>query len=160
MRDLKMMFDYNASTGVLRWKVKPPHSRTEVGDIAGQILRNGYRTVGVFGKRYKASRLCWFLHCGKWPRKEIDHINGVRADDRIENLREATRSQNQANASYEHSNTSGYRGVSRTSQGKWIAYISINGRNKCLGTYEKPEIASEAFRFASSIVRGEYSFAR
>lgn len=160
MKTLNEYFDYNATTGELRWKIRPPHGRKAAGELAGSIYRNGYRMVRVGGQRFKVARLCWFLHYGVWPVNEIDHIDGVRDNDRISNLREATRAQNQANASYAHANTTGFRGVSRTQQGRWIACISINCKNKNLGTFDTPEQAHAVFLKAAKERSGEFTFAR
>ena len=107
---------------------------------AGSIKADGYREIGiqVKGRNHKfyEHRLIWFWHHGKWPKDEIDHINGNRADNRIENLREVTHMENQKNQKVYKNSTSGLMGVSWIkSYGKWHAYIQINYKHFNLGWY-------------------------
>jgi hypothetical protein len=92
-------------------------------------------------KIWKVHRLIFVLHHGYLP-KEIDHINGDRADNRIENLRAVTRSENQCNRSALTSNTSGYPGVSwhKKSQA-WVVRVMKNGKSHLLGYFKELELA-------------------
>lgn len=153
------MYSYNPETGSLLWAVRQK-GKGKFGCEAGTVFKTGYRVVRLpDGKRCMAARLCWFMHYGKWPESQIDHINRVKTDNRIANLREATPSQNLANT-FSSRNTSGYRGVSRTAEGRWRAFISINNRNKNLGAFETPEEAYAAYCTAALKQFGEYAFAR
>jgi hypothetical protein len=91
----------------------------------------------IFGLRLPAHRVVWAIHRGVWPDGEIDHINGDRADNRISNLRDVTRSENARNAAKPRTNRSGVVGVNwRTSKGKWRAYISEGDRTTHLGYFD------------------------
>lgn len=95
---------------------------------------------------------------GEWPPDEIDHINGVRDDNRWVNLRIATRGQNLCNARRRSDNTSGYKGVCwDANKGKWLASITINRKNKFLGHYETPEAGHEAYFVAAREHFGEFA---
>lgn len=91
LEEAKDLFEY--SNGVLLWK-KVDHKRNK---RAGTINHSGYLCVGYKGIRYRAHRIIWLLHYGKWPEYQIDHINGNRTDNRIENLREVTNYENNQN---------------------------------------------------------------
>ena len=150
-------FSYNAETGEIRWRKRPFKARICVGDIAGSIYRTGYRMTSIGGRRIKVARLAWFLYYGRWPGGLIDHRNHIRTDDRISNLREATSSQNNGNQSLLKRNTSGFKGVSKTYNGKWAAYIRLPVGNKRIGTFETPELAHEAYRLAAELRFGEFA---
>lgn len=119
----------------------------------------GYKDVYAFGTSFREHRLIWILHYGDIPPEcEIDHINGNRADNRIENLRLATRAQNQANAKLRKDNTSGYKGVSfHKKHGKWSANISVNGKVVWLGVYDTPEEAHGRYLQEAERLRGIYN---
>jgi hypothetical protein len=93
---LRELLDFEPNTGIMRWRVKP-NRNIIVGAIAGNKTHAGYWRIKIDGRTYRRGRLAWFCVTGRWPLPEIDHINRKRDDDRICNLREATRSQNQAN---------------------------------------------------------------
>jgi HNH endonuclease len=126
---------YDPSSGIFTWKVARMHGH-QPGAAAGSPGRDGYCTIMIDGKAYKAHRLAWLLHTGNWPKTQIDHINRVRDDNRIENLREATKSQNQINSGMYRNNKSGYRGVRfHKVRNKWVAEIRRNGRTRHLGLF-------------------------
>lgn len=126
--------------------------RVQEGQRAGSLARDGYRYVRIGKQRYLEHRLAWFMSFGEWP-KELDHINGVKDDNRIANLRPATRSQNMANASRQGNNTSGHKGVSydRVNR-KWMAYMVVGGKMKNLGRFDSINdavaVRSNSFRKA------------
>ena len=121
---LHELFSY--SDGELFWKVSPKAFIT-VGDIAGCVEVRGYKVIKILGRKYKAHRLIFLYHNGYIP-KFIDHIDGNRINNRIENLRVATREQNNQNAKFRKDNTSGIKGVSWNKRTKkWIAQCSVNG---------------------------------
>ena len=91
-----------------------------------------------------------------WPRTDMDHVNGDRADNRWCNLREATQSQNQANTSMRADNISGYKGVCwHKGHRKWTAKIQVSGERRYLGYFDTPERAFIAYMFARADDRGD-----
>ena len=105
----------------------------------------------LFKKPVKLHRLAWLMVNRVWPNGQIDHINGMKADNRIANLRVVNNSQNKQNVTAPVSNTSGYLGVSyHKKSGKWAANIKLNGRSTYLGVYDNPDIASKAYIEAKS----------
>jgi hypothetical protein len=101
---VRKRLEYDPDTGVFIWKPRDVR-RTEdkiwnarfSGEVAGTILNTGYRRIGIDGKYYGAARLAWLYVHGEWPKNEIDHINRVRDDDRLVNLRDVTHTDNQNN---------------------------------------------------------------
>jgi len=153
---LREVLAYNPQSGLLVWKVANSR-RVSVGDIAGSLDNNGYIVIRIDRRIYKAHRLAWFLVMGDWPKVTIDHINGVPADNRWSNLREATYSQNNASRGLTSRNKSGLKGVSwDKGAGRWRAQMSVNGKAMYLGLFDTPEMAQEAYRVAAGIAYGEF----
>lgn len=149
-------FDHN--DGHLYWK-KVDHLNKQylVGQEAGSIHKTGYRHVTWQGKIHKVHRLIFLLEHGYLP-KEIDHINGNRQDNRLENLREVTRSQNQFNKSMCKNNTSGSRGVSWHEKSKaWVVRVCAHGKSKSIGYFKDLELAGLVADEARSIYHGAYA---
>ena len=144
--------------GKLYWKkVAHPNKQYLVGQEAGSIHKTGYRHVTWMGKVHKTHRLIFLLHHGYIP-SEIDHINGDRADNRIDNLRAVTRSQNQYNKGKCRNNTSGHRGVSwHKPTGRWSVRISLNNRSKSMGYYDDLELAAFIAEEARLKYYGQYA---
>lgn len=109
-------------------------------------MKNGYRVIRIDDALYLAHRLAWFYVTGNWPANQIDHINGVRDDNRFSNLREATNLQNAHNRKYNR-NKSGFQGV-RKENSKWLAEIKINYKAVRLGLFNTPEEAHCAYLIA------------
>jgi len=131
---LKQLFDYHPS-GNLVWRVS--NSRVApVGSTPGNINQDGYKRLQADGRQYKAHRLVFLWHHGYMP-PEIDHINCIRCDNRIENLRAADNKTNTKNRLTNKNNTSGIKGVSWHKQHeKWQAYVNCEGRRVRLGYFE------------------------
>lgn len=147
------VLEYDANTGVFRWKVRTS-IRITAGAKAGCLGKDGYGRIGVDGRLYKTSRLAWFFTYGDWPSHPLDHINRNRRDDRLVNLREATAAQNGANMSLRRSNTSGFKGVHLNKHaGRWAAQLS--GRH--IGSFASPEEAAEAYNQAARSRFGEFA---
>lgn len=118
---------------------------TKVGDIAGGPNPDGYQRVKISGKTYLTHRLVWLYETGSWPINELDHINGNKQDNRIENLRDVTRSENLQNLYRPtRGNPSGFLGVS-IRKGMYCARIRTNGVLSYIGTFSTPEQASSAY---------------
>ena len=123
----------------------------KIGDVAGTRCGNGYISVFLEGRRYAAHRLAWFYVNKEWPEFDVDHINRVRTDNRICNLRMASRTENNQNTVETRRNTSGVKGVSRSkTPGKWVARIRVERRDVHLGTYSTIEDAKIAYGKAAS----------
>jgi hypothetical protein len=132
---LKSLLRYDPDTGNLYWIAKGKGKIKK--KPAGTKLHSGYIGVLIEGRRYQAHRLAWALHTGSWPTDQIDHINGVKTDNRISNLREATNAQNGKNLSLSSVNTSGVAGVCFDKEtNKWRAGIKVNHKQICLGRYK------------------------
>lgn len=140
---LKQLLHYEPENGIFTWRIANS-PRVIVGDIAGNVLR-GYRDIGIDGSNYKAHRLAWLYVHGAWPTMRIDHINGVKDDNRISNLRDvsqATNNQNRRAASSR--STSGFLGVTKIKD-FFRAVICVNGKTRQIGNYQTPESAHEAY---------------
>jgi hypothetical protein len=150
---LQQALHYEPETGVFVWKVANALT-TKIGDRAGSINGGGYRQIDVEGKKYKAHRLAWLYVYGYLP-KRLDHKNRDRTDNRIMNLREATRSQNAANSKTQQNNSTGLKGVRRHGN-KWQAVATYNGKRGYFGTYDTPELAHKVYCYAAKLLHGEF----
>lgn len=139
---LKSILHYNPETGSFIWLVKSG-SNNLIGSYAGSITNRRYVSVGINDKRYMAHRLAFLYMTGYWPKDQVDHVNGIRDDNRWINLSEANNSQNQHNKNVNINNLLGIKGVS--SHGKnYRAYFSINNKRYHIGTYKTIEEAKNA----------------
>lgn len=153
---LRNQLDYDSETGIFVWLVKP-YKKTPSGSVAGSTYGQGYRYIGIDGIRYSAHRLAWKMTTGSDPVNNIDHINGDKSDNKIANLREATKSQNQYNQGKHADNTSGHKGVCwDKAHGKWKAQISINGKNKYIGIFTDINDAAAAYAAAAERLHGDF----
>lgn len=149
---LHKLLRYNPETGDLFWRERTPDMFTSNRQAAEHSCAvwnakfahkealtspsNGYRRGIVLGRHHLAHRVAWAMHHGGWPQSAIDHVNGVRCDNRITNLRDVDQSTNMRNAQRMKNNTSGQTGVSwGKANNKWIAYISVSGKRKHLGFF-------------------------
>lgn len=135
-KTLKKYLVYEEKTGQFKWRVRMS-DKVKVGDIAGCVdSREGYRLIRILGTLYRASRLAWLYKYGVVPKLDIDHINHNRSDDRIENLREVSRSVNMRNGTRRSDNKSGTTGVSWSkSKDKWRAVIMVDKKYKHIGYF-------------------------
>jgi len=132
--------------------------RVVVGKEAGGVNELGYRVITVNKRRFLAHRLAWFYVNGVWPDGMIDHVNQDQSDNRIENLRIATKSQNMANDGPRATNTSGYRGVTfDKKRGKWVAMITKDYKVLHLGRFLDREDAARAYDAAAISLFGEFA---
>lgn len=160
---LKQLLHYDPETGVFTWRMRPPGragggGKIVVGARAGGIAGDGYWVIGLGGRRYRAGRLAWFYVHGVWPEGDIDHKNVDHLDDRLDNLRPATRSQNLANKPKSSRNKTGFKGVSLYPKtGKYVSYASFKGRTVYCGYFDTPEEAHAAFVKKSQELHGEFA---
>lgn len=154
--EVKKMLHYDPDSGLFTWLIASArYART--GKRAGCVIGNGYIRIKIRGAEYKAHRLAWLYVYGLFPAMEIDHINGARADNRLANLRLATRSQNAINSGAKPSNTSGFKGCHWNKKDKkWCVQGSSNGKRYSLGRFTTVEAASEAYREFSKKYHGEF----
>ena len=143
---LKTALTYEPSTGHFTWASKSPHAhRIQVGDLAGRTIQNGYIQIGIKGTYFLAHRLAFLYMTGALPDLLVDHINGNPQDNRWNNLRLVTPSQNSQNAALSRRNISGVTGVSWNSGvGKWVASIHANGKFIHLGCFDQLSDAQAA----------------
>ena len=132
LEHLKSILCYNPETGEWIWINPPNHNTRLLGKRAGNCRPDGYRLIRIRGRAYYSSRLAWFYMTGDWPKKEIDHKDRDPSNDRWENLREASSSENKFNRTY-----SNIRGV-YASGNKWWAMV---GRDNYLGMFDTLEEA-------------------
>ncbi len=132
--DLRRCFIYDKATGKIYNRIKRSVN-VNAGDEAGCMNGEGYLVVKFRGSTFSLHRLAYAMYYGEWP-EQIDHVNGDRADNRINNLRSATLQENNKNKKLPRSNTSGHMGVSWSQKAmRWTAYISVKGKNKNLGSF-------------------------
>jgi hypothetical protein len=167
---LRKLLDYDPKTGLLTWKTRDPsvfcsterrsaaHSCRQWNDrFAGtpalaRIDNCGYPRGALLNKRVLAHRIAWAIYYGEEPATFIDHINGNRADNRIANLRLATRLQNMKNQKLNATNKSGVMGVRIfKATGKWHAQIKVGRKNMHLGYFDHFEDAVAARKKAEAL---------
>lgn len=144
-------FAFDMHSGTFRWRRKPASGPVSIGSSAGTIDQQGYVRIKLFGKNHKAHRLAWLYHYGVVPGGEIDHINGDRKDNRIENLRVVDRMKNNQNrrSAQRNNRSSGLLGVTfDKSVMKWKAQISVDRKRMNLGHFDDPETAHLAYVYA------------
>lgn len=148
---------YDPETGIFTHNLS--RGGTFAGTVAGHASkRDGYVRINIDRNLHLAHRMAWFYVNKVWPEDTLDHINGDRKDNRICNLRVATKGQNNFNKPLTKQNTSGYKGVSLNKQsGKWKAQIQVNGKNRYIGQYNDIREAAEAYIFAALDAHGEYA---
>lgn len=155
---LRSVLSYNSETGEFRWL--ETRRRGHIGKAAGCISKqSGYVLIKIDGKLYMAHRLAWLHAHGCWPSNRTDHVNGVRSDNRLSNLREANPSQNGANRRLTERNSLGLKGVSRR-YGKYRATIIKDYKQIFLGSFDSPEDAHRAYVDAAKRLYGEFARAR
>jgi hypothetical protein len=157
---LRSLLSYDPESGDFKW-IEKRFNGADSGQSAGSINRYGYRRICVFGSYYTAHRLAWLLHYGVEPKGSLDHINGVRSDNRIANLREATNSQNGYNMSLSSASKSGVKGVRfycrAGRKDKWSARIMVQGESIFLGLFDTLEEAKSARLCAAEKYHGEFA---
>jgi hypothetical protein len=148
---LRELLFYDLDAGYFMW-LKVTTFRTHPGAIAGTVNANGYVVIGVDGEPFYAHRLAHFYLRGRWPRREIDHRNLDKSDNTWDNIRPATRGENQQNAPLraQPNSRSGKRGVYARGR-RWCAKINVNKRQYHLGTFDTRSQAYAAYVAAKPI---------
>lgn len=153
--DVRAVLDYDPITGVILWRYRSDMRKswnTRYADkTSGSINWQGYRVISLSGRIFYAHRLAWIIKTGSWPESQLDHINGIKFDNRIVNLRLATHSQNNFNVSKRLDNKSGFKGVyfNHETQ-KWRSQIRFDGKRISLGTFTTPQAAHDAYAAAAA----------
>nr|QMP82990.1 MAG: hypothetical protein [Caudoviricetes sp.] len=152
--EIETLFRYE--NGKLFWKERTSNKIKK--DLeAGTLTSNGYRTVHVNGKRIRTHRIIYILHFGYAPYM-IDHINGDKLDNRIENLRPTNHLTNQFNAKISIKNTSGVKGVVWCKdRNKWKVQIQKNKKTHFFGYFDTLEEAEICMRESRKLLHEEFS---
>lgn len=146
------LLHYEPTTGRLSWKVRKAQ-RIHVGDVAGRPNNTGYLQVRIDGVTHCVHRLAWLFVHGELPPYDLDHIDSDRSNNRIANLRLATRSENLENTLLKCTNRSGFKCVHwHKAWGRWLAVIQTKGVKTVLGAFEDPAEASRAYCIAAARV--------
>jgi hypothetical protein len=154
---LHKLFTYDPAVGGLTWLVDR-RGGAKAGDRAGCLETNGYRRCKVKGKSHYEHRLIWLYVHGTLPTNHIDHINGARDDNRLSNLREATKAQNGANQGKHSNNTSGHKGIYRDKPTrKWKVQLNVDTTRIYLGCFTNLEDAIAARSAAERQYHGEFA---
>ena len=159
---VRSILDYDPETGIFVWKdrteLTPCNRARIVGKVAGCVSNRGYIQIKINLVAYQAHRLAWLIVFGKWPDKELDHINTNRVDNRIVNLREAGDDNQAHNQTKRKTNTSGHKGVTWCKKlKKWNAQISVNYKKMNLGYYDNILDAAKAYENAAKELHGKFA---
>jgi len=167
---VRQILRYDASSGKLFWlprdefKIKSSAHRATWNkrfahkEAFTYVHKSGYKVGTLLGAQMKAHRIAWALYYGEWPSEEVDHINMVKTDNKIANLRLATDSQNASNKSLYSNNTSGFKGVHFHKQsGKFRAGIRLNGKQKHLGSFDSAEEGAAAYQRSMKEYHGAFA---
>lgn len=158
-KKLREVLHYDPMTGVWTWLLARGRL-AKAGQQAGNINKvDGRRRIVVDGVAYLAHRLAWFYVKGRWPVREIDHVDTNFQNDRWNNLRLATHAQNQTNSRKYKTNKSGFKGVSwKEQRGAWVVQGQHNKKKFHLGYFDQPELGAIAYeKFA---IANHKAFAR
>ena len=141
---LREILHYDPETGIFTWRVRTSRC-VKIGSECSHRGSIGYVVIQILSTPYSAHRLAWLHVTGSWPIGVIDHINGVRDDNRFCNLRDVSNTENLQNRRRPNKNTSsGFLGVHRVADA-WVAQIGVNGRNTHIGIFKTPELAHAAY---------------
>lgn len=157
---VREFLDCDVSTGKMIWKVRDVKwfaatghggaqgacnrwNAKKAGKVASHLMKSsGYHRVCIFDIQYLAHRVIWFWHYGEWPKNQIDHLDGNRANNAIDNLADKTAAENQRNKKNNSRNKSGFPGVHfNNREEKWRAKINIDRKPVHLGSFDSPEEA-------------------
>lgn len=155
------LFSYDPSEGLLRWRnAAGMGGRYPAGSHAGWKHKEGYWLVRVDRKMYRAARVIWLHVTGEWPLHQIDHKDTDPSNDKWENLRQATGSQNKANCRKYRDKSCDLKGVQAVQKKHSIRYRAIatkDGARQHLGYFDTPELAHAAYLKAAFALHGEFA---
>lgn len=151
------IFEYNE--GWLFWKIEIDSNKINIGDLAGTLTSDGYVSVMYEGVRRQAHLIIWEMHNGPVPDDYfLDHIDRIKSNNKLENLRLATVSENRCNTAISVRNTSGFKGVYfDKKRNKYVAQITVNGRQFNLGRFDDPRDAALCYNTAAEDLHGEFA---
>ena len=155
---LRRMFSYDSVSGLIHWK-RSHKNGVAAGDVAGRVdLSTGYVRLTFRRQTYKAHRVIWALVYAEWPTTDIDHINGDRADNKLENLRLASRTENIRSMKKRKNSACGLKGVTpyKKQSDKFVAQIRVNGKQQNLGVFNSQQRAHDAYCEAATIAFGRF----
>lgn len=152
---VRELFVYDREAGKLYWR---PRKGVAAGREAGTLSRrDGYKRVGIDFRDYLVHRVIWLYETGTLP-DVLDHINMDKTDNRIENLREATKSTNGFNRVRSKRNNSGYKGVCYDKRnGNYLAKICVNYKQINLGRFSNAKDAHEVYAAAAAALHGDFA---
>jgi len=162
-KDLRQLLSYNPDTGELIWLdrdegyfKKPTDAKgwnkKYAGTKAFQTLHYGYLHGHIFKRHYFAHRVAWAIHYGYWPTGQIDHVNGLRSDNRIENLRDVSHSDNQKNVKLRRDNKCGTPGIDwKKHASAWRVRVNREGKRHLLGYFKNLDEAVAARKSAEEL---------
>ena len=137
------LFSYDPETGVVTRKIATSR-RVKAGSVVGYDDSKGYKRFILRGRKYFVHRLVWLLAHGQWPPGEMDHINRDPSDNRLENLRVVSSTENKKNRRMFSNNKSGVKGVYKTPHGSWSAEIYVDSKKIRLGWHKDKQDAIKA----------------
>lgn len=141
---LKEVLCYDPNTGLFIWKISPTN-KVKIGDIAGSFHTGGYLQTSIDGVKYYLHRLAWFYMTGKMP-AEIDHKNLNKADNKFDNLREATRTQNSLNTRVKRISKTKLKNVYyEKRRSLYRVSARLNGKRHFIGYYKTEDEANEVY---------------
>jgi hypothetical protein len=165
---LKTLFTYNAETGEFTYKKRTPSEGRGASEtqrwnsrysckVAGFLFKEGYLGISIYGKQKLLHRMA-FLYCHGYLPEVVDHKDQDVTNNRISNLRPATKSQNAMNAKTISTNSSGYKGVGfHKKTGKWRGRVMLDKKEYHVGLFETAEEAAEAANAKRAELHGEFA---
>lgn len=151
---VRKVLNYDHETGEFTWSVRA--SQQTVGSLAG-YKKNGYIYIRLGDRQYFAHVIAWLYVRGEWPTGKLDHEDTNRANNRLSNLRYATKAQNAQNRGKTKRNTSGYKGVWKTKSGRYQTAIGVDNEKIHLGLFDSPSDAALAYDAAAIVLHGKFA---